>query len=97
MESPLESLELPGSPVSSIQPLTACPIRHLNMIGIPAEDISPLLEMQLKSLLISPLKLNKEQFNILEKIEVTNLIGPGDPADQVPEEFFEKYLKLLES
>ena len=95
MESPLESLELPGSPVSSIQPLTACPIRHLNMIGIPAEDISPLLEMQLKSLLISPLKLNKEHFKILEKIEVTNLIGPGDPENQSPEQFFEKYLRLV--
>jgi hypothetical protein len=96
MDSPIDTLELPGSRVRSIRPLSYCPIRCLNMIGIPVEDLSPLLEMQLESLYLSPLKLNREDFDILAKIKVQYLIGPGDPVDQSPEQFFKKYLKLLD-
>ena len=97
MDSPIDTLELPGSKVRSIRPLTYCPIRCLNMIGVPVEDLSPLLEMQLKSLSLSPLKLNREDFDTLGKLKVQYLIGPGDPADQTPEQFFQKYLKILDT
>jgi len=97
MDSPIDTLELPGSQVRSIRPLTYCPIRCLNMIGIPVEDLSPLKEMQLESLSLSPLKLNREDFDILGKLNIQNLIGPGDPADQTPEQFLQKYLKILDT
>jgi len=97
MDSPIDTLELPGSQVRSIRPLTYCPIRCLNMIGVQVEDLSPLLEMQLESLSLSPLKLNREDFDILSKLKVQYLIGPGDPADQAPEQFFQKYLKILDA
>jgi len=97
MDSPIDTLELPGSQVRSIRPLTYCPIRCLNMIGIPVEDLSPLKEMQLESLSLSPLKLNRDDFDILGKLNIQNLIGPGDPADQTPEQFLQKYLKILDT
>jgi len=97
MDSPIDTLELPGSQVRSIRPLTYCPIRCLNMIGIPVEDLSPLKEMQLESLSLSPLKLNREDFDILGKLNIQYLIGPGDPADQTPEQFLQKYLKILDT
>ena len=91
IESPLEKLFLPGSPIRSIEPLTFCPLKHLNIIGLKLNDLSPLLEMRLDSLFISPLELSQEGFSILQQLNLKSLVGPGDSDQQSIEEFIVKY------
>ena len=91
MESPLENLTLPGSPIFSIAPLTYCPLKNLNLIGLDLDDLSPLKEMQLASLSISPLELDEEDFLLLNEINASYLIGPGDDPKQTVKQFMDKY------
>ena len=91
MESPLENLTLPGSPIFSIAPLTYCPLKNLNLIGLDLDDLSPLKEMQLTSLSISPLELDEEDFLLLNEINLSYLIGPGDDPKQTVKQFMDKY------
>jgi len=82
---------LPGSPIFSIAPLTYCPLKNLNLIGLGLDDLSPLKEMQLTSLSISPLELNIEDFLLLNEINTSYLIGPGDDPKQTVKQFMDKY------
>ena len=91
MESPLEKLSLPGSPIRSLVPLTFCPIKFLNMIGLTLDDLSPLREMQLETLCISPLNLEQGHFNLLKELNLKHMLGPGDAPNQTVGQFFQKY------
>ena len=91
MESPLERLSLPGSPIRSLNPLTFCPIKFLNMIGLQSVDLSPLKEMQLHTLCISPLELKSEDFSLLRELNLPQLVGPGDDPRQTTDQFVQKY------
>ena len=51
--------------------------------------------MQLERLMISPLGLNEDDFQLLKELKLQQLCGPGDPLEQTPKIFFEKYLKLV--
>jgi len=77
--------------VGSITPLTFCPLKYLNMIGLKVSDLSPLLEMSLKTLCISPLELSEEEFTILKQLDLEHLVGPGDPEMQTVSDFMQKY------
>ena len=96
MDLPLISLHLPGSPIESIRPLSYCPLAELNIVGLPLKSITPLADMQLERLMISPLGLNEDDFQLLKELKLQQLCGPGDPVEQTPKIFFEKYLKLVD-
>ena len=92
---PLEVLHLPGSPVSHIGSVVCCPIRELNIIGLTLNDFECLRDMRLESLSVSPDKLKKDQFKLLQDLDLKFLIGPGDDKLQSPQAFFDKYASIL--
>ena len=92
---PLEVLHLPGSPVSHIGSVVCCPIRELNIIGLTLNDFECLRDMRLESLSVSPDKLKKDQFKLLQDLDLQFLIGPGDDKLQSPQAFFDKYASIL--
>jgi len=57
--------------------------------------LSPLLEMRLDSLYISPLELSQEDFSILKQLNLKSLVGPGDSDEQSIEEFTQKYNRSI--
>jgi hypothetical protein len=91
MNCPLESLQLPGSPVTFLGSISTCPIRELNIVGLKIEDFACLQQMPLKSLALSPDKLSSSDFEILLGLNLDYLQGPGDPKDQRSTVFMEKY------
>ena len=92
---PLEVLHLPGSPVSHIGSVVRCPIRELNIIGLTLNDFECLRDMRLESLSVSPDKLKKDQFKLLQDLDLKFLIGPGDDKLQSPQAFFDKYASIF--
>ena len=92
---PLEVLHLPGSPVSHIGSVVRCPIRELNIIGLTLNDFECLRDMRLESLSVSPDKLKKDQFKLLQDLDVQFLIGPGDDKLQSSQAFFDKYASIF--
>jgi len=66
------------------------------IIGIRLKSITPLADMQLERLMISPLGLNENDFQLLKDLKLQQLCGPGDPIEQTPKIFFEKYRKLVD-
>jgi hypothetical protein len=47
--------------------------------------------MPIEKLSISPETLSDEQFDLLREVNPKHLIGPGDPPEQTPTVFLEKY------
>ena len=47
--------------------------------------------MQLTSLSISPLELDMEDFLLLNEINTSYLVGPGDDLKQTAKQFMDKY------
>ena len=92
---PLEVLHLPGSPVCHIGSVVRCPIRELNIIGLTLNDFECLRDMRLESLSVSPDKLKKDQFKLLQDLDVQFLIGPGDDKLQSSQAFFDKYASIF--
>lgn len=92
---PLEVLHLPGSPVCHIGSVVRCPIRELNIIGLTLNDFECLRDMRLESLSVSPDKLKKDQFELLQDLDLQFLIGPGDDKLQSPQAFFDKYASIF--
>lgn len=92
---PLEVLHLPGSPVSYIGSVLPCPIRELNIIGLTLKDFDCLQDMSLESLSVSPDKLQKDQFKLLQDLDLQFLVGPGDDKLQSPQAFFDKYASIF--
>ena len=90
-ECPLEVLLLPGSPIKSISPLSYLPIKEMNLVGLELEDLTSLSTMPIKKLSVSPEKLTVSQFDLLKKLDLKTIMGPGDPSGQTPREFFEKH------
>ena len=90
-DCPLEVLHLPGSPIESITPLRYLPLKEMNIIGLCIKDLDPLSTMPIERLSLSPDNLTDEQFEFLRGIEFESLIGPGDPPEQTPSVFFQKY------
>ena len=90
-ECPIEVLLLPGSPIKSIGPLSFLPVNEMNVVGLDLDDLSPLSTMPINTLSISPDKLSSAQFDFLEELDLQVLMGPGDPTDQTPRQFFQRY------
>jgi Leucine-rich repeat (LRR) protein len=90
-ECPIEVLLLPGSPITSIGPLSFLPINEMNVVGLELDDLTPLSTMPIKKLSISPDKLTNAQFDSLKELGLQVIMGPGDPEDQTPSEFFQRH------
>ena len=90
-ECPIEILLLPGSPIKSIGPLSFLPINEMNVVGLELDDLTPLSTMPIKKLSISPDKLTDAQFDLLKELDLRAIMGPGDPTDQTPREFFQRH------
>ena len=77
--------------------MSTCPIQELNIIGLAIKDLQCIEQMPLRSLMISPDKITKSDFDLLQNITIENLIGPGDPKGKRKKSFPKVLLFYLDN